>query len=56
VVLWALDAARAASGLYNVGSGAARSFLDKAKTVFSETEVAPSVEFVDLPEILKRKY
>lgn len=56
VVLWALNGAQAASGLYNVGSGVARSFLDKARIVFNETEVEPSVEFVDLPENLKRKY
>ncbi len=56
VVLWALGDAEAASGVYNVGSGAARSFLDKAKIVFNETEVEPSVEFVDLPENLRGKY
>jgi ADP-L-glycero-D-manno-heptose 6-epimerase len=56
VALWALLNAAAPSGLYNVGSGAARSFLDKAKIVFAELGMAPKVEFIDLPANLRGKY
>jgi ADP-L-glycero-D-manno-heptose 6-epimerase len=54
--LWALESPQAPSGLYNVGSGQARSFLDKAKIIFKEMGVEPDVQYVDLPENLKRKY
>jgi ADP-L-glycero-D-manno-heptose 6-epimerase len=54
--LWVLQDPTAPSGLYNVGSGSARSFLDKAMIVFTEMGVEPSIEFVDLPANLRGKY
>ncbi len=56
VALWALNDALAPSGLYNVGSGVARPFLDKAKILFAEMGIEPNVEFIDLPENLRGKY
>ena len=56
VALWALQQPSAQSGLYNVGSGTARSFLEKAKIMFAEMGVAPNVEFIDLPAALRGKY
>jgi ADP-L-glycero-D-manno-heptose 6-epimerase len=56
VALWALREPSAQSGLYNVGSGTARSFLEKAKIMFAEMGVAPDVEFIDLPAALRGKY
>jgi ADP-L-glycero-D-manno-heptose 6-epimerase len=56
IALWALEDSRAPSGLYNAGSGAARSFLDNAKIIFKEMGVEPNVEFVDLPARLSGKY
>ena len=44
------------SGLYNVGSGTARSFLEKANIMFAEMGVAPNVELIDLPAALPGKY
>ncbi len=46
----------APSGLYNVGSGDARSFLDVAAILFGEMGVEPNVEFIDLPVNLQDKY
>jgi ADP-L-glycero-D-manno-heptose 6-epimerase len=54
--LWTLQDPTAPSGLYNVGSGTARSFLDQAKIVFNEMGVEPNIEFVDLPANLRGKY
>jgi ADP-L-glycero-D-manno-heptose 6-epimerase len=54
--LWALQHPTAPSGLYNIGSGSARSFLDKAKIIFSEMHLEPNIEFVDLPANLRGKY
>jgi ADP-L-glycero-D-manno-heptose 6-epimerase len=56
VALWALQESGAQSGLYNVGSGTARSFLEKAKIMFAEMGVPTNVEFIDLPAELKGKY
>ncbi len=56
MALWALEDPGAPSGLYNVGSGTARSFLDKAKIMFKEMGAEPNVEFVDLPANLRGKY
>jgi ADP-L-glycero-D-manno-heptose 6-epimerase len=56
LALWALEDPAAPSGLYNVGSGMARSFLDNAKIMFKEMGVEPNVEFVDLPANLRGKY
>ena len=44
------------SGIYNVGSGSARSFLDLAKILFGELRVEPSIEYIDLPDNLQDKY
>ena len=56
IALWAFQDSSAPSGLYNVGSGTARSFLDQAKIMFEEMDVEPNVEFVDLPANLRGKY
>ena len=56
VALWALRTEGVTSGIYNVGSGTARSFLDKAKIVFAAMGVEEQVEFIDLPENLRGKY
>ena len=56
VALWALKEPLAQSGLYNAGSGTARSFLEKANIMFAEMGVAPDVEFIDLPAELSGKY
>jgi len=55
-VLWALRDPAAPSGLYNVGSGVARSFLDMATILFQELGKKPDVEFVDLPDGLRDRY
>ncbi|MBV8474970.1 MAG: ADP-glyceromanno-heptose 6-epimerase [Hyphomicrobiales bacterium] len=56
VARWALEDAAAPSGLYNVGSGVARSFADKARIAFREMGLEPRIEFIDLPANLKGKY
>ena len=44
------------SGLFNVGSGTARSFLDLTKATFSALGVKPRIEFVDMPVHLRDRY
>ena len=44
------------NGLFNVGSGRARSFLDLARSVFEAMNMEPTIEFIPLPEALRGRY
>ena len=54
VVLWLMESR--ASGLFNLGTGQARSFLDLAKAVFAALDKEPKIEFVPTPESLRERY
>lgn len=43
-------------GLYNCGSGKARSFLDLAHAVFAAMERDPHISFIPKPEAIRRHY
>ncbi len=47
---------RPASGLYNLGTGHARTFLDLANAVYSSLNLSPDIEFVDTPLDIRDKY
>jgi ADP-L-glycero-D-manno-heptose 6-epimerase len=44
------------SGIYNLGSGKARSFLDLTNATFKSMVKAPSIEFIDTPADIRDKY
>lgn len=44
------------SGLFNVGTGKARSFKDLALATFSASGMEPKIQYIDMPETLKNKY
>lgn len=44
------------SGLYNLGTSKARTFVDLAKTVFNALNLQPIIHFVDTPEDIRDKY
>lgn len=44
------------NGLYNVGTGNARTWVDLVSSIFSAMELEPNIEFIDMPEELKGKY
>lgn len=44
------------SGIYNCGSGKARSFKDLALATFAAMEMDPKIDFVDTPEAIRRHY
>ena len=46
----------APGGLYNVGTGTARSWLDLARAVFAAMDEAPAIDFIPMPEALRTKY
>jgi ADP-L-glycero-D-manno-heptose 6-epimerase len=51
-----LAASKKASGLFNVGSGRARTWLDLARAVFAALKRKPKIEFVEMPEAIRDKY
>jgi len=46
----------ASTGIYNLGTGKARSWNDLAKALFAALGKRPRIEYVDMPENLKDKY
>lgn len=44
------------SGIYNLGSGKARTFLDLVKNTFSALNKVPNIEFIDTPIDIRDKY
>ncbi len=55
VIIWLMDNP-GVSGLFNVGSGAARSFYDLAVAAAAAASRDAIIEFVDMPESLREKY
>jgi ADP-L-glycero-D-manno-heptose 6-epimerase len=55
LVLWLLDNPQV-SGLFNLGTGQARSWLDLAMALFAATGRKPAVEFIEMPPALIEKY
>jgi ADP-L-glycero-D-manno-heptose 6-epimerase len=47
---------KAPGGLYNVGTGTARTWLDMMKAVFAAMGREPHIEFIPMPEVLQGKY
>lgn len=44
------------SGIYNLGSGKARTFLDLANATFAALHKTPTIEFIDTPIDIRDKY
>ncbi len=44
------------SGIYNLGTGKARSFLDLTKATFNAMGLVPKIEFIDMPESIRNQY
>ncbi len=55
VIQWLLKNPKV-SGVFNVGSGQARSFKDLANAVFTALGKTPAITYFDMPETLKPKY
>jgi ADP-L-glycero-D-manno-heptose 6-epimerase len=51
-----LAATPKANGLFNIGSGAARTWLDLARAVFAALKREPKIEFIEMPESVRDKY
>jgi ADP-L-glycero-D-manno-heptose 6-epimerase len=55
MMMWLLDN-QAVSGLFNCGTGRARTFADLARAVFAALGLEPRIEFVPTPEQLRERY
>jgi ADP-L-glycero-D-manno-heptose 6-epimerase len=55
-VIYFLMQHRGESGLYNLGTGKARSFLDLATSTFKALNLKPNIEFIDTPVDIRDKY
>jgi ADP-L-glycero-D-manno-heptose 6-epimerase len=47
---------RITPGIYNLGTGTARSFNDLVKATFAGMDLQPSIEYFDMPEDIRDKY
>jgi ADP-L-glycero-D-manno-heptose 6-epimerase len=55
-VIMFLMTTRKYSGIYNVGTGKARTFLDLTKATFKAMGVEENITFIDTPEAIRDKY
>jgi len=55
VLDWFVDH-RAHSGIYNLGTGEARTFLDLTRAVFAALQVPENIVYVDIPEDIRDTY
>ena len=51
-----LAASKRAGGLFNIGCGKARTWLDLARAVFAALKRKPKIEFIEMPETIRDKY
>jgi ADP-L-glycero-D-manno-heptose 6-epimerase len=51
-----LAATPKANGLFNIGGGAARTWLDLARAVFIALNRKPNIQFIEMPEAIREKY
>ncbi len=55
-MMWNIYAAKPESGIYNVGTGIARTFEDLGKASFDALDVPVNIEYIDMPAELLDKY
>ncbi|MDA0742530.1 MAG: ADP-glyceromanno-heptose 6-epimerase [Proteobacteria bacterium] len=55
IILWLLER-EDISGVFNAGSGQARSFADLARATFAAAGKYPSIAYIDMPEAIRDRY
>jgi len=55
VMYWMLEHPEV-NGLFNLGTGRAQSFKELAEATFTALDLKPNIEYIDMPEQLKKKY
>jgi ADP-L-glycero-D-manno-heptose 6-epimerase len=54
-VAWLLEQPRV-NGIFNLGTGQARSFADVARAIASALGVAPRIEYIAMPDAIRPNY
>ena len=55
VILWLINKDKL-SGIFNCGTGKAKSFLDLSNAIFSSLNKKPNVNFIDTPKEIRKNY
>lgn len=55
-MMWDISQVKPSSGIYNVGTGNARTFEDLGKAIFNAMDLKTSIEYIEMPSDLKGKY
>jgi ADP-L-glycero-D-manno-heptose 6-epimerase len=55
MTIWLAESTHA-NGLFNLGNGQARTWLDLGHSIFSALGTDPNIRFIEMPEILRDKY
>lgn len=55
VLWWFLNAPKV-NGIFNLGTGKARSWNDLARSVFSALDLSPNIEYIEMPEEIRGAY
>ena len=50
------ESAKLKSGIYNLGTGKARTFKDLVNATFAGLDLTPNIRFIDMPEDIRDKY
>ncbi|MBK8887167.1 MAG: ADP-glyceromanno-heptose 6-epimerase [Saprospiraceae bacterium] len=56
MILYFMQNQQCESGIYNFGTGLARTFLDLAKGTFAAMDLSPEISFIDTPEDIRETY
>ena len=43
-------------GIFNIGTGKARTWNDLANAIFSALNIAPDIEYIEMPDNIKNQY
>lgn len=54
--MWWLLENPQANGIFNIGTGTARTWNDLANSVFAAMDIEPNISYIEMPEILRGKY
>ncbi|MBN2403917.1 MAG: ADP-glyceromanno-heptose 6-epimerase [Spirochaetes bacterium] len=55
-IIWWLMNNKQASGLFNLGTGKARSWNDLVKAIFAAMGIKPKIEYIEMPESIRDRY
>lgn len=55
-VMWWILQRKEIAGIFNLGTGKARSWNDLVKSVFSALNLTPKIEYIDMPESIQKSY